>query len=206
MRDSSLKHGLGPLRRSFPIEHSPGFILSLCYLQSFLIPCSSPLHNNQVALVPPSCLWEGISRSIGFLLLLVDVVGLCGSIYVLHSFPSLLLSAFNSRPEVKLTHEQQRVLNHKIEHGQIVKIMAFAGKSENLHCKTECVTSNCALFPPASLSKDLCGYQGINPTFNKQKNNQSKLLQRNRDGKCGGYCHSSWVSVLFRCGTETKCQ
>ncbi|XP_063179807.1 F-box DNA helicase 1 isoform X2 [Chroicocephalus ridibundus] len=32
-----------------------------------------------------------------------------------------------SWPEVKLTHEQQRILNHKIEHGQIVKIMAFAG-------------------------------------------------------------------------------
>ncbi|NXN31602.1 FBH1 helicase, partial [Nycticryphes semicollaris] len=30
-------------------------------------------------------------------------------------------------PNVKLTHEQQRILNHKIEHGQIVKIMAFAG-------------------------------------------------------------------------------
>ncbi|KFQ20469.1 F-box only protein 18, partial [Merops nubicus] len=30
-------------------------------------------------------------------------------------------------PEVKLTHEQQRILNHRIEHGQVVKIMAFAG-------------------------------------------------------------------------------
>ncbi|NWR58642.1 FBH1 helicase, partial [Bucorvus abyssinicus] len=30
-------------------------------------------------------------------------------------------------PEVNLTHEQQRILNHRIEHGQIVKIMAFAG-------------------------------------------------------------------------------
>ncbi|NXX76107.1 FBH1 helicase, partial [Urocolius indicus] len=30
-------------------------------------------------------------------------------------------------PEVQLTHEQQRILNHRIEHGQIVKIMAFAG-------------------------------------------------------------------------------
>ncbi|XP_040451371.1 F-box DNA helicase 1 isoform X1 [Falco naumanni] len=30
-------------------------------------------------------------------------------------------------PEVKLTHEQQRILNHKIECGQRVKIMAFAG-------------------------------------------------------------------------------
>ncbi|XP_014800928.1 PREDICTED: F-box DNA helicase 1 isoform X2 [Calidris pugnax] len=30
-------------------------------------------------------------------------------------------------PKIKLTHEQQRILNHKIEHGQIVKIMAFAG-------------------------------------------------------------------------------
>uniref|UniRef100_A0A8B9IR03 F-box DNA helicase 1 n=1 Tax=Anser cygnoides TaxID=8845 RepID=A0A8B9IR03_ANSCY len=29
--------------------------------------------------------------------------------------------------EVKLTHEQQRILNHKIERGQVVKIMAFAG-------------------------------------------------------------------------------
>ncbi|NWU87607.1 FBH1 helicase, partial [Onychorhynchus coronatus] len=29
--------------------------------------------------------------------------------------------------EVKLTHEQQRILNHRIEPGQIVKIMAFAG-------------------------------------------------------------------------------
>ncbi|KFQ65038.1 F-box only protein 18, partial [Pelecanus crispus] len=34
---------------------------------------------------------------------------------------------WSSWPEVKLTHEQQRILNHKIEHGQIVKIMAFAG-------------------------------------------------------------------------------
>ncbi|KAF1515172.1 F-box DNA helicase 1, partial [Eudyptes filholi] len=30
-------------------------------------------------------------------------------------------------PEIKLTHEQQRILNHEIKHGQIVKIMAFAG-------------------------------------------------------------------------------
>ncbi|NXA30843.1 FBH1 helicase, partial [Eudromia elegans] len=30
-------------------------------------------------------------------------------------------------PDIKLTHEQQRILNHKIEPGQIVKIMAFAG-------------------------------------------------------------------------------
>ncbi|KGL75878.1 F-box only protein 18, partial [Tinamus guttatus] len=30
-------------------------------------------------------------------------------------------------PDIKLTHEQQRILNHKIERGQIVKIMAFAG-------------------------------------------------------------------------------
>ncbi|NXX43362.1 FBH1 helicase, partial [Tricholaema leucomelas] len=30
-------------------------------------------------------------------------------------------------PEIKLTHEQQKILNHKIEPGQIVKIMAFAG-------------------------------------------------------------------------------
>ncbi|NXD44006.1 FBH1 helicase, partial [Copsychus sechellarum] len=29
--------------------------------------------------------------------------------------------------DVKLTHEQQRILNHKIEPGQTVKIMAFAG-------------------------------------------------------------------------------
>ncbi|NXI41381.1 FBH1 helicase, partial [Galbula dea] len=32
-----------------------------------------------------------------------------------------------SWPEVKLTHEQQRILNHKIEPGQVVKIVAFAG-------------------------------------------------------------------------------
>ncbi|XP_062436021.1 F-box DNA helicase 1 isoform X2 [Rhea pennata] len=30
-------------------------------------------------------------------------------------------------PEIKLTHEQQRILNHKIERGQVVKIVAFAG-------------------------------------------------------------------------------
>ncbi|XP_030325376.1 F-box DNA helicase 1 [Calypte anna] len=30
-------------------------------------------------------------------------------------------------PDIKLTHEQQRILNHRIEQGQIVKIMAFAG-------------------------------------------------------------------------------
>ncbi|NXD87905.1 FBH1 helicase, partial [Halcyon senegalensis] len=30
-------------------------------------------------------------------------------------------------PEVELTHEQQRILNHKIEPGHVVKIMAFAG-------------------------------------------------------------------------------
>ncbi|XP_051468099.1 F-box DNA helicase 1 isoform X2 [Apus apus] len=34
---------------------------------------------------------------------------------------------WSSRPEIKLTHEQLRILNHKIEPGQIVKIMAFAG-------------------------------------------------------------------------------
>ncbi|XP_074998265.1 F-box DNA helicase 1 isoform X2 [Calonectris borealis] len=34
---------------------------------------------------------------------------------------------WSSWPEVKLTHEQQRILNHKIERGQRVKIMAFAG-------------------------------------------------------------------------------
>ncbi|KAM6283519.1 F-box DNA helicase 1 [Spheniscus humboldti] len=34
---------------------------------------------------------------------------------------------FGSSPEIKLTHEQQRILNHEIKHGQIVKIMAFAG-------------------------------------------------------------------------------
>ncbi|XP_065599892.1 F-box DNA helicase 1 isoform X2 [Cyrtonyx montezumae] len=34
---------------------------------------------------------------------------------------------WSSLSEVKLTHEQQRILNHKIERGQIVKIMAFAG-------------------------------------------------------------------------------
>uniref|UniRef100_A0A8C9FWE2 F-box DNA helicase 1 n=1 Tax=Pavo cristatus TaxID=9049 RepID=A0A8C9FWE2_PAVCR len=33
----------------------------------------------------------------------------------------------SSLSEMKLTHEQQRILNHKIERGQIVKIMAFAG-------------------------------------------------------------------------------
>ncbi|XP_009280941.1 PREDICTED: F-box DNA helicase 1 [Aptenodytes forsteri] len=35
-----------------------------------------------------------------------------------------------SWPEVKLTHEQQRILNHEIKHGQIVKIMAFAGSGK----------------------------------------------------------------------------
>ncbi|XP_074937876.1 F-box DNA helicase 1 isoform X2 [Phalacrocorax aristotelis] len=33
----------------------------------------------------------------------------------------------SSLPEIKLTHEQQRILNHKIERGHIVKVMAFAG-------------------------------------------------------------------------------
>uniref|UniRef100_A0A672THJ8 F-box DNA helicase 1 n=1 Tax=Strigops habroptila TaxID=2489341 RepID=A0A672THJ8_STRHB len=36
----------------------------------------------------------------------------------------------SGRPEVKLTHEQQRILNHKIECGQVVKIMAFAGSGK----------------------------------------------------------------------------
>ncbi|XP_051631408.1 F-box DNA helicase 1 isoform X3 [Manacus candei] len=34
---------------------------------------------------------------------------------------------WSSWGEIKLTHEQQRILNHRIEPGQIVKIMAFAG-------------------------------------------------------------------------------
>ncbi|NXS59142.1 FBH1 helicase, partial [Brachypteracias leptosomus] len=42
------------------------------------------------------------------------------------SFP-FFFPVFSSCPEVKLTHEQQRILNHKIEHGQVVKIMALAG-------------------------------------------------------------------------------
>ncbi|XP_061202831.1 F-box DNA helicase 1 isoform X2 [Neopsephotus bourkii] len=36
----------------------------------------------------------------------------------------------SGRPEVKLTHEQQRILNHKIEPGQVVKIVAFAGSGK----------------------------------------------------------------------------
>ncbi|NXI04389.1 FBH1 helicase, partial [Pachycephala philippinensis] len=35
--------------------------------------------------------------------------------------------ASSGLPDVRLTHEQQRILNHKIEPGQTVKIMAFAG-------------------------------------------------------------------------------
>lgn len=122
------KPWLRPLEKIFSYITFPR--VYFCYLQSFLIPCPSPLHNNQVALVPPSCLWDGINRSVGFLLLLVDLVGLCGKIYVLHSFHSVFPSGFNSRPEVKLTHEQQRILNHKIECGQVVKIMAFAGSGK----------------------------------------------------------------------------
>lgn len=34
---------------------------------------------------------------------------------------------------------------------------------------------------------------------------QSKLLQRNRNGKHGGYSHASWVNVIFGHGTETEC-
>ncbi|KFP81626.1 F-box only protein 18, partial [Acanthisitta chloris] len=34
---------------------------------------------------------------------------------------------WDSCSEVKLTHEQQRILSHRIEPGQVVKIMAFAG-------------------------------------------------------------------------------
>ncbi|NXY11500.1 FBH1 helicase, partial [Pteruthius melanotis] len=36
-------------------------------------------------------------------------------------------AASSGWPDVKLTHEQQRILNHKLEPGQTVKIMAFAG-------------------------------------------------------------------------------
>lgn len=36
---------------------------------------------------------------------------------------------FSGWADVKLTHEQQRILSHKIEPGQTVKIIAFAGKS-----------------------------------------------------------------------------
>ncbi|NWT06676.1 FBH1 helicase, partial [Mionectes macconnelli] len=44
--------------------------------------------------------------------------------------------------EVKLTHEQQRILNHRIEPGQIVKIMAFAGTG-----KTSTLAKYAAKFP-----------------------------------------------------------
>uniref|UniRef100_A0A8C3PA34 F-box DNA helicase 1 n=1 Tax=Chrysemys picta bellii TaxID=8478 RepID=A0A8C3PA34_CHRPI len=38
--------------------------------------------------------------------------------------------------DIKLTHEQQRILNHTILPGQVVKIMAFAGKKAD--CETSC--------------------------------------------------------------------
>lgn len=78
---------------------------------------------------------------------------------------TLFFSGFSSWPEVKLTHEQQRILNHKIEHGQIVKIMAFAGKSQKLCCKNKCITSNAVPSLPVSSVKELCGCQGGQPYF-----------------------------------------
>lgn len=51
---------------------------------------------------------------------------------------------------MKLTHEQQRILNHKIEPGQVVKIMAFAGKSQKLGCKNKRVAADSAPSLPAS--------------------------------------------------------
>uniref|UniRef100_A0A8C9UF17 F-box DNA helicase 1 n=1 Tax=Serinus canaria TaxID=9135 RepID=A0A8C9UF17_SERCA len=41
---------------------------------------------------------------------------------IVHFFP-----VFSGWADVRLTHEQQRILSHKIEPGQTVKIMAFAG-------------------------------------------------------------------------------
>lgn len=60
------------------------------------------------------------------------------SFYLLRVFFFLF---FSSLSEVKLTHEQQRILNHKIERGQIVKIMAFAGKSSNTNQEIFCSRS-----------------------------------------------------------------
>jgi len=59
------------------------------------------------------------------------------SFYLFRGF-FFFFSYFSSLSEVKLTHEQQRILNHKIERGQIVKIMAFAGKSSNTNQEIFC--------------------------------------------------------------------
>lgn len=106
--------------------------------------------------------------------------------------------AFRSWPEVKLTHEQQRILNHKIEHGQIVKIMAFAGKSQKLYCKNKRITSNFAPSRPAPSVEELCGCQGALTLLLINTKNQSKLLQRNRNGKHGG-------GYTIGHDTETEC-
>lgn len=92
----------------------------------------------------------------GFLLLLVDVFVLCGI---------FLISIFSSCPEVKLTHEQQRILNHKIEYGQVVKIMAFAGKSRKLCCRNKRITFNSAPSLSASSIQGTVCMLGDQPYF-----------------------------------------
>ncbi|NXM28707.1 FBH1 helicase, partial [Oxyruncus cristatus] len=52
---------------------------------------------------------------------------------------------WSSWDEVQLTHEQQRILNHRIEPGQVVKIMAFAGTG-----KTSTLAKYAEKFPELS--------------------------------------------------------
>lgn len=167
------------------------------------------MHDNRVAPVPPSWLWDGINHSlVSFCCQSVCLFYLGGFFYYyyfLNSFRSVFFW-FRSSPEIKLTHEQQRILNHEIKHGQIVKIMAFAGKSQKLCCKNKCITSNSAPSLPAYSVQGTVWMPGGSTLRLNNTKNQSKLLQRNRNGqRGGGYSHASWVNVVFGHNTETEC-
>ena len=64
---------------------------------------------------------------------------------------------------VKLTHEQLRIVNHNVQPGEVIKIIAFAGQSlnftnflnVNLTKKKEIIISKCVLpnvFPIIGIS------------------------------------------------------
>lgn len=120
-------------------------------------------------------------------------------------------SYFSSLSEVKLTHEQQRILNHKIERGQIVKIMAFAGKSSNTNQEIFCShslfwkgksykTKKAYLTGEGKVNHPLSPVEGFPPCWRLRAN--GCCLQRDMQ------CQAVWwwfcVSIQNHCVRMTK--
>ncbi|NWV82884.1 FBH1 helicase, partial [Dasyornis broadbenti] len=116
--------GVGDIRRLLEILRSPGSELAVVEVTEVLYCLATFLFAMRDRSIPIS---NRIHYNIFYCLYLMENAS--GTVQPLEEggVASHSRQDFLGWADVKLTHEQQRILNHKIEPGQTVKIMAFAG-------------------------------------------------------------------------------